>query len=93
VEGGITSIGKHAGAKRVGVILKTSPQDVAMIIEDDGSGFELETLNGVTSPRLGLLGARGRLAPVHGGLEIETKPGEGTTLIVRVPLDDCAAGR
>ncbi len=75
----------------VGVILKASADDVVMIIEDDGNGFELESFDRASSPRLGLLGMRERLAAVHGSLEIETRPGEGTTLIIRVALDDSAA--
>ena len=83
----ITNIVKHAAAGRVGVILKTTPDSVVMIIEDDGKGFEPEAVNRGSSPRLGLLGMRERLALVHGALEIETGHGAGTTLIVRAPLD------
>jgi signal transduction histidine kinase len=89
---GVTNIVKHAGATTVGVILKASADDAVMIIEDDGNGFELENLNRASSPRLGLLGMRERLAMVHGSLEIETRPGEGTTLIIRVALDGAPFG-
>jgi two-component system, chemotaxis family, sensor kinase Cph1 len=85
---GVTNIVKHAQAHRVGVILKASQSDVVLIVEDDGVGFELENTNRISRPRLGLLGMRERLAVIHGVLEIETRPGAGTTLIVRVPLDD-----
>jgi PAS domain S-box-containing protein len=96
---GMTNIVKHAGASKVGVILMAPPDGVVMIIEDDGKGFELEDLSHPSSSRLGLLGIRERLALIHGSLEIETKPGAGTTLIIRVPLlltehsiDACAVG-
>ena len=84
----ITNVVKHAGASTVGVILKASAAGVVMVVEDDGNGFELEALNSSSSPRLGLLGMRERLAAVQGSLEIETRPGEGTTLIIRVALDE-----
>jgi len=35
---------------------------------------------------LGLLGMRERLALVDGSLEVESSPGAGTTLFVRVPV-------
>jgi signal transduction histidine kinase len=52
------------------------------------AGFEL--LDGSLAPtcRLGLLGIRERLALVGGAIEIETAAGDGTTLIIHVPLDD-----
>ncbi len=81
---GITNVVKHARAQNVGVILKASEDDVVMIIEDDGIGFEMEDLSRSSSPRLGLLGMRERLATIHGSLEIEAKSGKGTTLIIRV---------
>ena len=82
----LTNIVKHAGAGRVGVIATASPDGVVMIIEDDGKGFDPETVNRGSSPHFGLLGMRERLALVGGSLEIETAPGSGTTLIIRAPL-------
>jgi PAS domain S-box-containing protein len=88
---GMTNIVKHAGARKVGVILQALQNDVVMLIEDDGKGFELEDQSKPSSSRLGLLGMRERLAVIHGSLEIETKPGDGTTLIIHVPLDHSTA--
>ena len=87
----VTNIIKHAGARKVGVILKASPRGVVMIIEDDGKGFEPDTIDRGTDRRFGLLGMRERLALIHGSLEIESAPGAGTTLIMRVPIKDSAA--
>ncbi len=83
----VTNIVKHASATKVGVVLETTRDAVAMIIEDDGKGFDPETVNRGASPRLGLLGMRERLVLIHGSLEIESKPGSGTTLIIRAPLN------
>ena len=88
---GVTNIVKHAGAQKVGVSLEASPRGVVMIVEDDGRGFEPETARRGASTRFGLLGMRERLALIHGGLEIETEPGAGTTLLIRAPLADLAA--
>jgi signal transduction histidine kinase len=84
----LTNVVRHAEAKRVGVILGVSGNDVTMIIEDDGRGFGWDESEPGRHParRLGLLGIRERMALVGGSLEVESAPGEGTTLFVRVPL-------
>jgi light-regulated signal transduction histidine kinase (bacteriophytochrome) len=83
----LNNIVRHAEATRVGVLLEANEKEVRMIVEDDGRGFT----NGgqpddKPAKRLGLLGIRERLSLVCGALEVETAPGLGCTLFVRVPL-------
>ena len=84
----ITNIARHAEATRVAVILEASEKEVRMIIEDNGRGFSTNEAEPADKPskRLGLLGIRERLSLVSGTLEIESEPGCGCTLYVRVPL-------
>jgi chemotaxis family two-component system sensor kinase Cph1 len=84
----ILNVVKHAEARRVGIILEASETEVRLIAEDDGKGFALADSDaaGSSSTRLGLLGMRERLALVGGSMEIETSPGQGTTLLIHVPL-------
>lgn len=82
----INNVVKHADARRVGIILEVSGNEVSLIVEDDGKGFVWEDQASPPSSRLGLLGIRERLALVGGRLEIETGQGRGTTLIVHAPL-------
>jgi signal transduction histidine kinase len=72
----------------VGIILEATPTEVRLIVEDDGKGFVWEDARMPQGPsaRLGLLGTRERLALVGGTLEVETSPGNGTTLLIHVPL-------
>jgi signal transduction histidine kinase len=79
---------KHADASRIGVILQAVSQEAVLIVEDDGDGFSQDAIGPESgpSPSLGLLGIRERLSLVEGSLEIETSPGHGTALLVRVPL-------
>jgi signal transduction histidine kinase len=88
VQEALTNVIKHAHAKRVSVILEHRPDHVLAIVEDDGEGFDTEAVMNSASvdPRLGLLGMRERAALVGGTLEIETSPGSGTTVFVRIPL-------
>jgi light-regulated signal transduction histidine kinase (bacteriophytochrome) len=84
----LTNVVRHAEATRVGVILGLKEDTVTMIIEDDGRGFGCDEDNPSQAParHFGLLGMRERVALVDGTLEIESAPGRGTTLFIRVPL-------
>jgi two-component system, chemotaxis family, sensor kinase Cph1 len=79
----LTNVVRHADATRVGVILGADDKLVTMIIDDDGRGFN--ACDPAPAKRLGLLGIRERLALVNGSLEVESTPGSGTTLFIRVP--------
>ena len=83
----IHNVVKHAAATRVGLILEATGTEVRLIVEDNGKGFAADA-EGARPPssRLGLLGMRERLALVGGSLEIESFQGEGTTLLVHVPI-------
>ena len=83
----LTNVVRHAEASKVGVILNVSDVQVSMIVEDDGRGFPTNGAEATDSPamRLGLLGIRERLALVGGSLEIESSPGHGATVFVRIP--------
>ena len=82
----LTNVTRHAEATRVDIVLRIQDTVITMIIEDDGRGFiNNESGNDVVpAKRLGLLGIRERLALVQGFLEIESAPGEGTTLFIRI---------
>jgi light-regulated signal transduction histidine kinase (bacteriophytochrome) len=84
----INNIARHAGATRTAVLLEANEKEVSMIVEDNGRGF---AASGAISDdklpkRLGMLGIRERLSLVAGTLEVESAPGRGCTLYIRVPL-------
>lgn len=83
----LTNVVRHADASEVGVILNVADGQVSMIVEDDGRGFPANEEDAANdhAMRLGLLGIRERLALVGGSLEIESSPGCGATVFVRIP--------
>ena len=83
VQESLTNIVKHANAQNVSVSVVRRGSHVAAVIEDDGAGFDPRT---VRAEGIGLLGMRERLALVDGQLEVETRPGAGTTVVAEVPL-------
>jgi len=84
VQEGLTNIAKHADAQHVSVSLARRAACVAVVIEDDGAGFDQRTSSG---DGIGLLGMRERLALLDGRLEIESRPGAGTTIVAEVPVE------
>ena len=83
VQESLTNIVKHANARNVSVSVARREFTVAAVIEDDGAGFDQRA---VREGGVGLLGMRERLALVDGRLEIESRPGAGTTIVAEVPL-------
>ena len=82
----LNNIYKHAQAKRVAVLLERRGDEVVLVIEDDGQGFDRIKTPGGGETGIGLIGMDERASLVGGTLEIETAPGRGTTVFVRVPL-------
>jgi PAS domain S-box-containing protein len=83
----LTNVYKHAHAGRVGVMLERHASQVRLVVEDDGRGFDVrEVGSGGTDRGIGLIGMRERAALVGGTLDIESAPGKGTTIFVKVPI-------
>ena len=82
----LTNVLKHARASTVSVSVEQRAEEVRVIIEDDGVGFDGEAeLTPAAKPRLGLSGIRERLSLLRGSFTLETSPGSGTTLYVCIP--------
>jgi PAS domain S-box-containing protein len=88
----LTNVAKHAGAGNVSILLERRSDSVSLIIEDDGIGFDAERAFGDVNGGFGLIGMRERAMLVGGTLEIESEPGGGTTIAIRIPATHVAAG-
>lgn len=88
VQEALTNVLKHAEARRVSVIIERRREHVLVIVEDDGKGFDLESAahSWGAGRGLGLLGMQERVALVGGSLNIESAPGGGTTVRIRIPV-------
>jgi len=86
VQEALTNVLKHAQATRVSVMLEYRYDELLVIVEDNGRGFQLDVPLTVKAPGgLGLVGIRERVALVGGKLNIESEPGSGATLAIRIP--------
>jgi signal transduction histidine kinase len=86
VQEALTNVARHAHARSCRVSLRGEGESVLVTIEDDGVGFDPAKLEPLGQPRgLGLIGIRERVAQHNGTLQLETGPGQGTRLIIKLP--------
>jgi signal transduction histidine kinase len=83
VQESLTNIVKHSHARNISIVLVRKPGAVAAVIEDDGQGFDFDS---VRDGGYGLIGMRERVGLLDGRLQIESSEGGGTTLVAEVPL-------
>lgn len=80
---GLTNVRKHAQASRVDVTLDyANPGAVRLTVQDDGAGAESQN----EADGFGLLGIRERVNLLGGEVQTWSKPGEGFTLDVQLPI-------
>lgn len=85
----LNNVLKHAEATRVGMTLNFNGGEVLLTIEDDGRGFKFgEERNNNGTGGFGLVGMQERAGRIGGNVEIESTPGAGTTIFVRVPATE-----
>lgn len=81
----LTNAARHSGATRVMVELRASARAVELEVSDDGRGFDLAA----TPPgSTGLDGMKERVAMLDGQLRITAGNGQGTRVLVSLPLDE-----
>jgi signal transduction histidine kinase len=89
VKEALTNVEKHAQARHVSILLERDTTLVRLTVEDDGRGLDLDAIQ--RSPgaaqRMGLLGMKERVALAGGTFLMESSPGGGTTILVRMPIN------
>lgn len=88
VQEALTNVVKHAQASNVWIRAWRENSLLCCSIRDDGGGFEIR--QNQTVPRregLGLIAMRERASAIGGTLQIESHPGQGTELSIRIPLE------
>ncbi len=86
VQEALTNVAKHARARRVSIVMGQRDGYLEVEVRDDGIGLVDSDRNKNNS--FGLIGMLERAQYLNGSLSIAGRPGEGTCLTLRVPLDD-----
>jgi len=82
VQEATTNAVKHAGVDRIAVTVRDEDDGATILVVDDGKGFDPNA----SSEGFGLVGMRERVESLGGRLTIESSPGAGTKLYVRLPV-------
>lgn len=80
----LANAAEHARADNVWLSLATDGDEVVLTVRDDGAGFD-PAVDRVTDGHIGLASQRERAAAVGGLLEVDSAPGAGTRVSVRLP--------
>ena len=78
------NIGKHANATTVSIRLYSDVQATVLEISDDGAGFDSSS---AFPGHAGLRSMRERAEMIGATLEIDSQPGKGSTVRIRVPCE------
>jgi signal transduction histidine kinase len=84
----LQNVAKYADASSIRVTLRTEDAQLIFEVTDDGRGFEATT----TPLGSGLQNMADRLAALGGSIEVQSKPGAGTSVWGRIPLPGEGSG-
>lgn len=93
VQEALTNVIKHSEATSASVHLDYGPQTVTLDIKDNGKGFETNQCAGPGNGHFGLLGISERAKRLGTEAVFESKPGAGTSLHLRVAIDQEVASQ
>lgn len=80
----LTNVSKHAKATRVRVDVQRIASTVVATIEDNGIGFDSQTIP-AAHVGMGMIGTRERIAALGGSYSVVSKPGKGTSVTMTLP--------
>ena len=87
VQEALTNAVKHARASNVWIRAWREDFTQCCAIRDDGAGFKMRRGQGSPRKGLGLVAMRERVSAIGGTLQIESRPGHGTEVSIRLPLE------
>jgi len=86
VQEAFTNVQKHAQASFVLLEVTIQTDNLKIIVQDNGDGFNPQKLDARTTDRFGLIGMRERVELLEGTFDIESGEASGTTITMNVPI-------
>ena len=87
VQESLTNCAKHAQAARVDVALVRNENELTVTIVDNGQGFDVaKVMQSSQATAFGLTNMRERALLLKGSLVVQSRPGQGTTVTLHLPL-------
>lgn len=78
----LTNVMKHAEASQVTVMLRKESKKIELVVSDNGKGLPTQE----KSQGFGIRGMQERVESMHGTVEIQSQPGQGTNVQVNIPI-------
>lgn len=89
VQGALANICQHADATLADVLIRFSPRRVRIVIQDDGKGFDVQSVMlGPPGCNFGLINMRERALSIGGTLQVVSGPGQGTRVTLELPQNE-----
>ena len=86
-QGALSNVARHAHATHAWVVLRVEGDRVALMVTDNGRGFDVErAVAAPESPSFGFHAMRERVQQLDGTLSVESQPDEGTTITAELPI-------
>ena len=81
-----TNIIKHSQATEATIHLNDHENNINIMIEDNGVGFDTKKISAADG--MGLANIKKKIAHLGGTFDVDTTPGKGTTIIIDIPVND-----
>ncbi|MFZ4622019.1 MAG: sensor histidine kinase, partial [Bacteroidota bacterium] len=82
IQEGINNILKHSGAAQASFMIRRTDTSITASLWDNGKGFDILSLK----EGLGMTGIRERTKILGGTCDIRSTPGDGTTVLITIPV-------
>ena len=82
IQEALANVARHSKAKRVDVSLVYNVDSLQVLVADDGRGFDMNQ----KAKGMGFRSMRERISSIRGTIQIQSAPGQGTRLIVQLPI-------
>jgi signal transduction histidine kinase len=89
----VANVRSHSGAKHLAVTVTSDPEQLYAVVEDDGRGFDVELAlaRARATNHLGLEALMERVDAAGGEVVVDSAPGSGTLVTMRLPIRPAAA--
>lgn len=87
---GLKNIIKYANATQITLTVNQNKNSLIITIQDNGIGFKIKDQN--LTNGIGLNNMKKRIDSIGGQLEILSSPGQGTTLIIKIAINNLQTG-
>ncbi len=89
IQEAITNIKKHSGVNKALVKIENKNKSLTLVIKDEGRGFDLQAVQ-ANKESYGIIGMKERVDIFGGEMDINTQPGSGTQVIIKIPWEEGA---